>query len=283
MTRTLEFYIDAQHDGADVRFYVRKVLGLSARVLTALKYSGEMQRNGVLVRSTEVLHTGDVLTLTLFEEAEQYEAAGVMPPVLFENEDFLILDKPSAMPIYPTPGHDRDSVLNAVATKCNAEGFPFRPLYRLDRDTTGVLVLAKNHFAAGANLEKTYRAVCEGVLPEEGVIEKSIGLLPGHKVQRTTGIGDRAVTKYKRLRTDGVHSLAEFSLLTGRTHQIRVHMASVGHPVAGDDLYGGSRDCADRQMLLCASVHVTCPAVGADFSVNADFSDEQKRLFPNLL
>ena len=144
------------------------------------------------------------------------------------------------MPVHPSPGHDRDSVLNAAAWYFqNTPDFVFRPLYRLDRDTTGALVLAKNKFAANAKLTKTYRAVCEGETPESGCVNVPIGIKPGHKVERCAGIGDEAVTEFQTVRTSGGYSLVDFHLKTGRTHQIRVHMAHLGHPVAGDDLYGG--------------------------------------------
>ena len=158
----------------------------------------------------------------------------------------------------------------------------FRPLYRLDRDTTGALVLAKNKFAANAKLTKTYRAVCEGETPESGCVNVPIGLKPGHKVERCAGIGDEAVTEFQTVRTSGGYSLVDFHLKTGRTHQIRVHMAHLGHPVAGDDLYGGHLDRTEHQMLCCRAVHLLCPALDIDKTVETDFSAEQKACFPEL-
>ena len=158
-----------------------------------------------------------------------YEKADLPFAVLYEDEDFLVLDKPYNMPVHPSPGHDRDSVLNAAAWYFqNTPDFVFRPLYRLDRDTTGALVLAKNKFAANAKLTKTYRAVCEGEAPESGCVNVPIGLKPGHKVERCAGIGDEAVTEFQTVKTSGGYSLIDFHLKTGRTHQIRVHMAHLG-------------------------------------------------------
>ena len=195
MKRTLEFVIDCGQENMDVRTFVRRYLGFSARILTALKYEGEMLKNGEPVHSNAVLKAGDTLTLTLLETGEAYEKADLPFAVLYEDEDFLVLDKPYNMPVHPSPGHDRDSVLNAAAWYFqNTPDFVFRPLYRLDRDTTGALVLAKNKFAANAKLTKTYRAVCEGETPESGCVNVPIGLKPGHKVERCAGIGDEAVT-----------------------------------------------------------------------------------------
>lgn len=193
-----------------------------------------MLKNGEPVHSNAVLKTGDTLTLTLLETGEAYEKADLPFAVLYEDEDFLVLDKPYNMPVHPSPGHDRDSVLNAAAWYFqNTPDFVFRPLYRLDRDTTGALVLAKNKFAANAKLTKTYRAVCEGETPESGCVNVPIGLKPGHKVERCAGIGDEAVTEFQTVRTSGGYSLVDFHLKTGRTHQIRVHMAHLGHPWRG--------------------------------------------------
>ena len=283
MTRTLQYEIQAAQDGTDIRSFVRRTLGFSARVLTALKYDGEILLNGALTHSNVRLHTGDRLTLTLLDEPGQYEPTDVPLCVLYEDADFLVIDKPAGMPVHPSPGHDRDSVLNAAAGYFrDAPNFVFRPLYRLDRDTTGALVLAKNKFAACASLQKTYTAVCEGITPKEGWIDTPIGLKPGHKVERCTGVGDPARTVFQTLCTDDTHSLVAFRLLTGRTHQIRVHMASIGHPVAGDDLYGGHTDRTDRQMLCCSAVQIVCRALDMDKTITTGFSDAQKALFPAL-
>ena len=190
MTRTLSFTVRAEDEGRDLRHFVRRRLGLSARVLTALKYEGEMLLNGAPARSVDRLRSGDVVTLTLFDVPGDYEPAESPFAVLWESEDFLVIDKPAGMPVHPSPGHDCDSVLNAAAWYYRAApDFVFRPLYRLDRDTTGALVLAKNKFAAGAVLEKTYTAVCEGTVPPCGVIDAPIGLKPGHTIERCTGCG----------------------------------------------------------------------------------------------
>ena len=283
MTRTLEFVVDREQEKMDVRTFVRRYLKFSARVLTALKYEGKILKNGEPVHSNAILKTGDTLTLTLFETGETYEKADLPFPVLYEDEDFLVLDKPYDMPVHPSPGHDRDSVLNAAAWYFqNTPDFVFRPLYRLDKDTTGALVLAKNKFAAGAELIKTYRAVCEGETPESGRVNIPVGLKPGHKVERCAGIGDEAVTEFQTVKTNGGYSLVDFHLKTGRTHQIRVHMAHIGHPVAGDDLYGGHTDRTNRQMLCCRAVRIVCPALDIDKTVETDFPPEQKARFPEI-
>ena len=140
MKRTLEFVIDCGQENMDVRTFVRRYLGFSARILTALKYEGEMLKNGEPVHSNAVLKAGDTLTLTLLETGEAYEKADLPFAVLYEDEDFLVLNKPYNMPVHPSPGHDRDSVLNAAAWYfskyaglCVSAVVPLRPGY--DRRT----------------------------------------------------------------------------------------------------------------------------------------------------
>lgn len=283
MTRTLTFTIGADTQ-TDVRTYVRRTLGFSARVMIDLKCRGKIAVNGEPAFTIHPLQAGDVLELTLFEDAPTKTEPVELPfPILYEDADFLVLDKPAGMPVHPSPGHDRDSVLNAAAYYFqDIPDFVFRPLYRLDCDTVGALVLAKNKFATAAVLEKSYTAVCEGQTPPSGRIDTPVGLLPGHKVQRCAGTGQAAATLFETLAFDGAHSLVRFTLLTGRTHQIRVHMASIGHPVAGDDLYGGRLDKSETQMLLCSTVHVTCAPLKADFTVRTAFSETQRAVFPTL-
>ena len=286
MKRTLEFVIDCGQENMDVRTFVRRYLGFSARILTALKYEGEMLKNGEPVRSNAVLKAGDTLTLTLLETGEAYEKADLPFAVLYEDEDFLVLDKPYNMPVHPSPGHDRDSVLNAAAWYFqNTPDFVFRPLYRLDRDTTGALVLAKNKFAANAKLTKTYRAVCEGETPESGCVHVPIGLKPGHKVERCAGIGDEAVTEFQTVRTSGGYSLVDFHLKTGRTHQIRVHALSQGFPLVGDDKYGDfdfNREVSrgllgaplKRMFLHAARLRFTHPVTGEQLDIQAPMPED---------
>ena len=287
MTRTLTFTIAAEDAGHDLRYFVRRRLGLSARVLTALKYEGEMRLNGRHARSVDVLSAGDAVALALFDAPGDYELIALPLTVLWENEDFLVADKPAGMPVHPSPGHDRDSLLHAAAWYFRGvPDFVFRPLYRLDCDTTGAIVLAKNKFAAGAVLEKTYMAVCEGTPPESGVIDLAIGLKPGHTVERCTGIGARAVTAYRRIAADGAHSLMAFRLETGRTHQIRVHMAYIGHPVAGDPVYGPKKVIAPLggQCLHAGLIGFVHPRTGEYMEFEAPlppyFTDFIKTLRP---
>lgn len=283
--RTLAYTVPQDWDGRALRDFARKRLGFSARLLAQQKkLPGGVLVNGAPCPVSAVLCAGDTVAFPL-----PAEAAPAIPPagrlsVRWETEDLLAADKPAGMPVYPCPGHDRDSLLNAVAAHYLETGQSgrLRPLYRLDRDTSGLLVLAKHLAAAGTALEKRYFALCQGELSGAGTINRPIGLAPGSRIQRRCGTGERAVTHWRALAYRDGCTLLALSLETGRTHQIRVHLADLGYPLAGDDLYGGSRERAPRQALHCGWVRAVCPALDLDQTLTVDFPPDLRAAFPWL-
>lgn len=285
MSRTLAYTVPPEWDGRPVKEFVRRFLGLSSRVLVKQKHlTGGLLKNGVPCRSVDLLRQGDVLQLCLPEEREQYEAVEGPLSVLYEDADYLLVDKPPHMPIHPSPGHDRDSLLNRVAFYYRQTGQSpaFRPLYRLDRDTSGIVAVGKHRIAvSAAQVEKIYYAVCQGELFGEGKIDLPIGLEPGSKIRRRCGEGGLpAVTHWRALACQEDCTLVACRLETGRTHQIRVHMAALGHPLAGDDLYGGSRDRISRQALHCGSLSLGCGPLGTALKVDSPFPADMTGAFP---
>lgn len=286
----LRFVVPAHWDGSLLKNFLRREAGVTARLLARLKrVEGGILLNGNPVYVIAPIHTGDVVEL--FPPAGETAAPPEdLPfPVLYEDAHLLAVNKPAGMPVHPSPGHDRDSLLNAFSgwlLRENRPAFAFRPLYRLDRDTTGVLLLAKDGYTAAVlpqKIQKEYQAVCEGILTGEGVIRLPIGLEPGSRIRRSAGAEAvhpvPAVTHWKALANDGAHTLLSFRLETGRTHQIRVHMAAMGHPIAGDDLYGGSREKLSRQALCCRSV-----VLQADDTVHigVPVPEKWRETFPHL-
>ena len=183
--------------------------------------------------------------------------------ILFEDADLLFVDKPAGMIVHPAPGHETGALTQALVAHCPAMaevGSRERPgvVHRLDQDTSGVMVFAKTAraylalrklFESHAGIEKTYLAVLHGApKPKEGVLDTPIGR-KGWDAKRMAvdgRDGKRAVTRWTVLQKAGGLALVEFRIETGRTHQIRVHAAHLGHPVAGDPLYGDA--AADRRM-----------------------------------
>ena len=285
MRRSLSYTVPPQWDGRPVKEFLRRGLGLSTRVLVKQKQADHgLLRNGAPCRSVDLLFAGDRLELRLPEETAAYQPVEGPLAILWEDQDYLVVDKPPQMPVHPSPGHDCDSLLNRVAFyyEKTCQSPAFRPLYRLDRDTSGAIAIGKHRVAASAaRVEKRYYAVCQGVLSGEGTVDQSIGLAPGSKILRRCGEeGQPAVTHWKALAAAENHTLLELCLETGRTHQIRVHMASLGHPLAGDDLYGGSREKLSRQALHCGRLLVSCPPLGTDLSVACPFPPDLVEAFP---
>lgn len=267
--RELKFVVPQQYDGVTLRGFLRSFVGLSARQTAKLKRQvNGITRNGIKAIAPDVLCAGDCIQLCFPDDDKIPEPVPCNVPVVYEDDDLLIVDKPASMPMYPCPGHDCDSLANAVAFHQTVvhEKYAFRPVYRLDRDTTGLVLVAKNPFSAeklAGNVRKTYFAVIEGVLNGSGVIDRPIGLKPGHTIQRaviSTGIS--AVTRWRAVRLMNGFSLIAVRLKTGRTHQIRVHFSAIGHPLAGDDMYGGSLDIISRQALHCAEIRFHHPVTG---------------------
>lgn len=288
MSRTLSSAIPPEWQSRPVKDFLRRQLGLSARALAELKrLEGGLTLNGKPCRSVDPLPAGGVLELRLPAENVFYEAVAGPLSILYEDEDYLIVDKPPGMPIHPSPGHDRDSLLNRVAYYYGKTGQTpaFRPLYRLDRDTSGLVAVGKHRLAvSSAQQEKRYLAVCEGFLSGCGTVDVPIGLEVGSKIKRCCGTegAQPAVTHWRALAQRDGHTLLELRLETGRTHQIRVHMVFLGHPLAGDDLYGGSCTRIARQALHCGRLLLSSRALQVSRLFSAPFPGDLLQSFPWL-
>ncbi|MCI8921682.1 MAG: RluA family pseudouridine synthase [Acutalibacter sp.] len=287
MTRRLSYAVPLEWEGAAVKDFAKKALGFSAHVLAQQKRAeGGILLNGEPVFATALLKTGDMLSFCLPLPEGTYPPEKLPFSVLSETEDFLVVHKPAGMPVHPSPGHDRDSLLNGAAYYYQAKGAlcPLLcPLYRLDRDTSGTIALGKHTLAvSGTALEKTYFALCQGTLSERGTIDVPIGLEEGSKIKRQCGSGQRAVTHWEALESGGGHTLLAVRLETGRTHQIRAHFSYMGYPLAGDDLYGGSHVLIGRQALHCGVLHMKSAALDMDRTFAAGFPPDMKEAFPWL-
>jgi 23S rRNA pseudouridine1911/1915/1917 synthase len=213
---------------------------------------GKLRVNGEARTPRDVVFDGDTLDLQAQTEPQgQWAATAMDLAILYEDESILVIDKPVGLVVHPAAGHADDTLLNGLLKHCPALAEVPRAglVHRLDRDTSGVLVVAKTlaaqTFLSAAiqarAVSREYRAVVNGVLVSGGTIDKPMGRHPRDR-QRMAVLssgGRHAITHYRVLGRYRAHSLLAVMLDTGRTHQIRVHMASEGHPIVGDPVYGG--------------------------------------------
>jgi 23S rRNA pseudouridine1911/1915/1917 synthase len=239
---------------------------------------GYITVNGRAVRPSLKLNPGDKVEITVPPEPLFDLAAEDIPlKILYEDEDVLVIDKPAGMTVHPAPGTPGHTLLNALLSYlpglAEDENNP-RPgiVHRLDKDTSGLILVAKNRVAQAdlsgqfksRSVDKRYIVLVKGRLtPDEGIIEAAIGRDPRHR-QRMAVVsrGREARTNYRVIKYIGNHSLLEIKPETGRTHQIRVHLAAIGFPVVGDERYGVKSTYLSRQFLHASKIGFSLPSTG---------------------
>lgn len=241
----------------------RLAKGLTRARVKRLVAGGHVRLAGRAAKAAARVREGDVLEVEVPPPEPGGLVAQELPlAVLHEDRDLLVLDKAAGMVVHPAPGAPHSTVLNALLGRTRGKGRAgevrpgraggFALVHRLDKDTSGCLVVAKGEAALaalqaqwkGRTVEKVYLALCHGALPAEGRLDTPYGRHPRDRTRFTgrRGTGRRAVTEWRVLESFGREaSLAEVRLHTGRTHQIRVHLAEAGHPLLGDAVYGGTR------------------------------------------
>lgn len=235
------------------------VSGLSRSYIQKCIKDGQVSVNEKPAKAGYRLRVDDEVSFLIPEAAEpEVEAEDIPLAVLYEDEDVLVVDKPKGMVVHPAPGHYSGTLVNAVLWHCKGQlsgiNGILRPgiVHRIDRDTTGSLIVCKNDQAHRRiaeqlkqhSLNRTYRAIVHGVLEtEEGTIEAPIGRDERDRKRMAVNVknGKEAVTHYQVLKRFREYTYIECRLETGRTHQIRVHMTSIGHPLLGDEIYGARK------------------------------------------
>lgn len=282
--RTLSWRIGAEDAGLAVEKYLTKRLGFTKTQIRRLKFRAHgMQVNGRQVRSTYLLSEGEVLAICLEDSTagiHEMEASAVAPPpdILYEDADVIAVWKPAGEVVHPAHGHYQDTLANRLQAYFQGRGetVTIRSIGRLDADTSGILVFAKNQFAAqrlwkqreSGQFHKTYAAWCEGVFAREAFLKEQsigapIGEMPGELQKMcVTEDGRPAKTYYQVQIQRDTEALLFLRLATGRTHQIRVHMAWLGHPLLGDPIYGNGIPGKTRANLTAWRAEFLQPMTG---------------------
>lgn len=274
MERVLEYIISSDTNPVTVLDFLKQE-GFSRHILSSMKNSSGncIVLNGERGFGRSVLKEGDRLVVTVpeVESGENIIRTEMDLDILYEDEDILVINKPAGMPVHPSMGNYENTLANGIAWYFSQKGedFVYRCINRLDRDTTGALILAKNPLSAAVlsvqmkrrQIRRTYLALVDGVLPESGVVDAPIARMEGSVITREVNFetGESAVTHYERLAVGRYYSLSELHLETGRTHQIRVHMKYIGHPLPGDYLYHPDYRRIQRQPLHSFQLEFTHP------------------------
>ena len=255
------------HGGVLLRNFLRRC-AVSTELARAVKFRGSgFFADGKPILANRRVYPGQTVSFDLPPEGESVAPQPEIPvQAVYEDAFAVVLEKPPHLAVHPTLNYPYDTLANGYAAWAaqRGESTVFRPVNRIDKDTSGLVLAAKNTYAApllAQQVQKLYYAVVEGELPlGPGVIDAPIGRQEGSIIGRcVTPQGKPSRTEYTILKVQDGLSLAACVPVTGRTHQIRVHFASIGHPLAGDDLYGGSRVRIGRQALHCARQEFRVP------------------------
>ncbi len=284
MKRIFHYTIPKEFEGLSLLTFL-KAKQYSSQIITHLKRTENgMLLNGTWARVRDILHDHDSLIITLIESESSDNIVPVELPldIVYEDEDLLVINKSSDTPIHPSQGNYENTLANAVAYYYaqKDESFTYRCINRLDRDTTGLLIIAKHMYSASLlsnmvqnrEIRREYLAIATGLVPEDGIIEAPIGRVDGSTIERQVDIenGDYACTHFKRLAYKNGFSLVSLKLATGRTHQIRVHMKYIGHPLPGDFLYNPDYSVIKRQALHSYRLEFIHPITGQDMEFVAE-------------
>ncbi len=281
----MKWIIEKQHEGMLLRDYIRQVQGVSRRILKAIKFEGGL----ILVNDVEqsvryVLKEGDEVEIKLpIEKKGNFMVPGEVPlSIIYEDKDIIVLDKQAGVAVLPSYHYPKGTIANGLLAHYEQQNSAstVHIVTRLDKDTSGLMLVAKHRYShsvlstsqQAGELKRKYQAIVDGALSKtSGTIDAPIGRKEDSIIEREIREnGKRAVTHYRVERNLTGCSFVTVQLETGRTHQIRVHFSSIGHPLYGDSLYGGDVSVIQRQALHCYALTFPHPITKQTlrFSVN---------------
>ncbi|WP_312423515.1 RluA family pseudouridine synthase [Anaerospora hongkongensis] len=266
--------------------------GLSLTLRRRIKHNGVITRNGTPISWNEPVFGQDQITVSWPLE-NKIEPMPLPLAIAYEDSALLVIDKPPDIMVHPTARQDSITIANGVLHHYRESGqsCDFHPVHRLDRQTSGLLLLAKNayihHLLSGQGIkhvQRTYQAIVTGQpQPAAGTINAPIGRKPGSIIERMISpCGQEAVTDYQMISGVSAASLMQISLRTGRTHQIRVHFSHIGHPLLGDDLYGGATELINRQALHAGKLAFNHPITNELLTIHSPLPADMRSVLTLL-
>lgn len=284
--------VEAEHDGSLIKDFLKEK-NISERALKKLRHSGEILCNGQRVTWRKMVYDGDeiVLVYPIAKENQYLQPEPVDLSLVYEDKDIVVVNKPPGICVHPTLAYPTGTLANGLLyhwLENNHEGASFHAVNRIDRNTSGLVLVAKNTFSSQKlflqrqqkKLSRSYLALVHGKVPSQKYhidmpLEKCEGRTTKRRVAAT---GQRAVTDFEVIQYHSCYTLIRLVPETGRTHQIRVHLAHLGHPLVGDKLYGGSTDQINRHCLHAERISLLHPRTGQPMSFQIPLPEDMLKV-----
>jgi len=286
----LKFTVPEEWDNCRLRDFLKTAHNISGTTIKRARQTElGLTMDGKHIRTIDAVKAGSEIAVIVTDEDREYRKSGVSVDLLYLDDDVAVLDKPFDMPCHPSLGHPYDSLANAFASLDKMEGKTFRPVGRLDKDTSGAVVCALHahsaYFLTENRPEKTYFAIVSPPpVVDSGDIEAPIARESEDSIKRhVSPDGQYALTHYKTIIKNEKYALLKVKIATGRTHQIRVHMSYIGSPLIGDELYGGNTEIFSRHALHCEHVDFIQPITGEKISVPSPIPNDMKDFLTSYL
>ena len=292
----LKYIVKNDEHFDNVKEVLKTKFEISDRLLIKLKKNNLIFINGSAANVKSPVNSNDIIEISLDYDEDN---TNIVPTkmdlkIIFEDDWLLVLNKPAGFAIHPSVLHYEDSISNGVKYYYDRIGLnkKIRPVNRLDRDTSGIVIFAKNEYIQECLVRqmkrnkfvKEYVAVCQGKFDSlSGTVNAPISRKDGSIIERCINQnGDYAVTHYDIIKSNSELSVVHLTLETGRTHQIRVHMAYIGHPIVGDTLYGTYSSLINRQALHSSSIKFFHPITHQEMKFTAPLFDDMNNLIDKI-
>jgi 23S rRNA pseudouridine1911/1915/1917 synthase len=290
-----EILAELSADRLNIKEFLEKNSSLSQRKVKKLLKEKKIQINGKTAYYDNNVKSGDHISVDLSEAGKDSTIPENMAlDIIFEDEYFLAINKPAGMLVHPTQNYPNNTLANGVKFYFNAKNLdiPVRFANRIDRDTSGLVIIAKSGEAHSAlakqfeldSCEKFYLGIAEGCFEaSKGIIDRPIGIDEENPIRRAIRQeGQKSITEYEVKEQFNKAAFIQLKLITGRTHQIRVHLSSIGHPLLGDQLYGGSMQSIQRQALHAYEMLFTHPYSKIEVTLQAKLPADMEQLVERL-
>ena len=293
----LKYIVKENDTNKTINEIIKQEFDLSNRLFSKLIKNKNIFVNNKNIDTRLRTNLGDIITIDLNynEDNSNIVSKQMDLDIVYEDEGMLIINKPSGIAIHPSIRHYEDSIASGVKYYFESIGIhkKIRPVNRLDLNTSGLVIFAKNEYVQENLIKqmqtkiftKEYLAIVTGILEnKKGIIDAPIARKEGSIIERCVSeTGQRAITEYEVIREFGNNSLVKCKLLTGRTHQIRVHFAYIGHPLLGDSLYGEKSDLIEGQALHCYKLKFLHPVTTKELVIKCDLSNELNNILTNCI